>query len=53
MYYMQDGTDYSNIATAYGVSSSNADDLYLLIDGSLQALDNSGYVVDLQGRVVG
>jgi hypothetical protein len=47
------GSDYSTVETRFGIATGLGDDVFLLIDGSLQAMDgtSSGYINDLIARV--
>lgn len=53
MVHYQDGSDFANLEEAFGIGPGLGDDVFTLVDGSLQAMDgtSSGYINDLLGRV--
>lgn len=53
MVHSQDGVDYSQLETRFGLPTDSGSSVFTLVDGSLQAMDgtSSGYINDLLGRV--
>lgn len=53
MLYLQDGSVWTDLEAHFGLPAGGGDDVFTLVDGTLQVLDgtSSGYALELTSRV--